>query len=64
MAPATLVVSFLFKNVRTLRSINTVGCILFVIYGLLIQAYPVVIANFIIAVTNIYYLLKRKISNS
>jgi uncharacterized protein with PQ loop repeat len=58
MAPATLVVSFFFKNIRILRSINTVGCILFVAYGLLISAYPVVVANLIIAVTNVYYLTK------
>jgi uncharacterized protein with PQ loop repeat len=59
MAPAMLVVSFFFKNVRTLRSLNTVGCVLFFVYGLLIQAYPVVVANAIIAITNIYHLIKR-----
>jgi uncharacterized protein with PQ loop repeat len=58
MAPAALVASFFFKNVATLRCVNTVGCILFIAYGLLISAYPVVVANLIIALTNVYHLMR------
>jgi uncharacterized protein with PQ loop repeat len=64
MAPAALVASFFFKNVVTLRCVNTVGCILFIVYGALISAYPVIIANAIIALTNIYYLTRRKVRES
>jgi hypothetical protein len=57
LAPVALVISFFFKNMVKLRCINTVGCILFIIYGCFIQAYPVVVANAIITLTNLYYLL-------
>ncbi|MDR0567108.1 MAG: hypothetical protein LBG47_08770 [Prevotellaceae bacterium] len=64
LAPAVLVASFFFKNVATLRCVNTVGCILFIAYGLLIAAYPVAIANAIIAIANGYHLTRRKARKS
>lgn len=60
LAPVCLVVSFLFKNVTKLRIVNSVGSLLFVTYGLLIGAYPVVVANAIIVGINIYHLLFEK----
>ena len=56
LAPAFLVLSFLFKNMVKLRLINSVGCLFFVVYGFLIAAYPIVIANTIIIGINMYYL--------
>jgi len=46
------------KEIFKLRFINLMGCILFVIYGLIIGAYPVAIANAIIVFINLYYLYK------
>ena len=63
LAPAFLVLSFLFKDVFKLRLINSVGCVFFIIYGFLISAYPVVIANAIIVGINLYYLLFKKKSS-
>lgn len=60
LAPACLVVSFLFKSVTKLRIANSVGCLLFIAYGLLIEAYPVVIANVVIVAINIYHLFLKK----
>ena len=57
LASAFLVLSFLFKNTVKLRIITSVGCMFFVIYGLFIPAYPIVIANAIIIGINIYHLL-------
>ncbi|MDR1698675.1 MAG: hypothetical protein LBR75_02470, partial [Prevotellaceae bacterium] len=57
LAPAFLVLSFLFKDVVKLRLINSIGCLFFIIYGLLISAYPVVIANGIIVGINVYQLI-------
>ncbi len=54
LAPAFLVLSFLFKDVTKLRLVNSVGCVFFIIYGLLISAYPVVIANSVVIGVNIY----------
>ena len=66
LAPAFLVLSFLFKDIFKLRLINSVGCVCFIIYGILISAYPVVIANAIIVCINMYHLFfsKKKISES
>jgi len=53
------------KDIFKLRFINLMGCVLFVIYGLIIEAYPVAIANAIIVFINLYYLYKlyREASN-
>ncbi|MDR1226681.1 MAG: hypothetical protein LBK47_07260 [Prevotellaceae bacterium] len=60
LAPAFLVLSFLFKDVIKLRLINTIGCTLFIIYGMFISAYPVVIANAFIVIINLYHLVTSK----
>ncbi|EGV42577.1 uroporphyrinogen decarboxylase [Bizionia argentinensis JUB59] len=60
-AMAGLLISFTMKDVRKLRIINTIGCILFVIYGFMLQtAWPVIISNGAIALINLYYLLIKK----
>jgi len=63
LAPAFLVLSFLFKDMVKLRLINSVGCVFFIIYGFLISAYPVVIANAIVVGINIYHLFFAKKQN-
>ena len=60
LAPVALVVSFFFKNMKVLRWVNTVGCLLFVAYGVGVSAWPVVAANVIISLTNLYYLFFSK----
>ncbi len=60
LAPVALVISFFFKNMKILRWVNTVGCLLFVAYGVGVGAWPVVVANVIISITNLYYLFFAK----
>ena len=60
LAMALLVLSFLFKNVVKLRVINTVACLFFVVYGLLLKAYPIAISNAIIIGINLYHLFFNK----
>ncbi|MDR1679454.1 MAG: YgjV family protein [Prevotellaceae bacterium] len=60
LAPAFLVLSFLCKDMFKLRLINTIGCVFFIAYGLLLPAYPVAIANAIIVGINIYQLFFSK----
>lgn len=55
-----VLVSFLMKSIRTLRTVNTIGCILFIIYGSLIDSIPVIITNAAIVSINGYYLFLRK----
>ena len=38
-------VSFLFKSIVHLRVVNSIGAILFVIYSVIIAAYPVALLN-------------------
>jgi hypothetical protein len=60
LAMTVLLVSFMMKNVTKLRIINSVGCLFFVVYGLLISQYPIVITNLAIILINFYYLFLKK----
>ncbi len=56
-----VLVSFLMRNIKKLRLINTVGCVAFVIYGVLLNcSLPIIITNTAIAGINFYYLFLRK----
>ena len=51
-----IVISLTMTSIVKLRIINSIGCLLFVIYGLNVKAYPVVISNALIIMINIYNL--------
>lgn len=61
-AMATVLVSFLMKNVNNLRMVNSVGCLLFVFYGFMLNpmSYPIIITNTAIFLINLYYLVLKK----
>ncbi len=59
LASIVVLISFIMKDIKTLRIINCVGCTLFVAYGLLLFSIPIIITNVAIVGINIYYLLKR-----
>ena len=60
LAMTVLLISFMMKNVIKLRIINSVGCLFFVIYGVMISQYPIVVTNLAIILINLYYLLLKK----
>ena len=60
LAMTVLLISFMMKNVIKLRIINSVGCLFFVIYGVMISQYPIVITNLAIILINLYYLILKK----
>ncbi|MCF6182062.1 uroporphyrinogen decarboxylase [Lutibacter sp.] len=62
LASLALIISFMMKNVNTLRVINSIGAILFVVYGYMLNiSWPIIITNGFILMANIYYLtVKRK----
>jgi uncharacterized protein with PQ loop repeat len=61
LAMVILVISFLPKNLKWIRIINFIGCVVFVLYGILLGwKYPLIISNGIIAIIQIYHLLKSK----
>lgn len=61
LAMALLLISFLMKDVKKLRIINSLGCAFFVAYGfLLVTSWPIIITNSAIISINLYYLILRK----
>ncbi|MDR3273040.1 MAG: uroporphyrinogen decarboxylase [Flavobacteriaceae bacterium] len=59
-ASVFLIISFLINDIKNLRFINLIGCILFVIYGIAIgkAGIPVMIPNAILCFIQIYHLYK------
>ena len=60
LASLILMISFLMKNINTLRIINSVGALFFIAYGImLVTSWPIIITNTFILGVNIYYLMKH-----
>ena len=59
---AAVLISFLMKDLSKLRLVNSVGCLLFVVYGFMLTplSKPVIITNIAILGINLYYLLIKK----
>lgn len=64
LASIVLMISFVMKNIRNLRLINSVGAILFVVYGFMLKtSWPIIITNVFILGVNVIYLTKNYISS-
>ncbi len=60
-ATIVLLISFTMNRILNLRIINSIACLLFVVYGILLStSWPIIISNSFIFLINIYYLLKKK----
>jgi hypothetical protein len=57
-ASILVAVSLMMSSILKLRIINLVGAVLFSLYGLVIQAYPVAAVNFFIVLIDLYYLIE------
>ena len=61
LAMLFLLVSFLMKDIRRLRTLNTLACALFVAYGFILDiSWPIIISNSAIFGINLYYLFFKK----
>jgi len=61
LASLVLIISFMMKNVNTLRIVNSVGALLFVAYGIMLTiSWPIIITNGFILLLNVYYLTKKE----
>lgn len=60
MATFFVATSFLFKSIVHLRIVNSIGDVLFVIYGLIIATYPVALLNAFLVLVNLYQLYRLK----
>ena len=59
-ASAVVMASFLLGDMKRLRIVNTMGCLLFVAYGALLKEWPIIITNVFIVLVNAYYLFVKK----
>lgn len=60
LASAGVLTSFLMKDIRTLRIINSIGCGFFIAYGFMLQtSWPIIITNVAIVIINFYYLVGK-----
>lgn len=58
-AMVLVAISIMMNNMKLLRILNMAGAIVFIVYGLLIVSWPVVILNAFLALVNFYYLFKK-----
>jgi hypothetical protein len=64
LASLVLMISFMMKNLNTLRIINSAGAFLFVVYGYMLAiSWPIIITNTFILGVNLYYLRKHYQNN-
>jgi len=65
LASIAVLISFTMKDLRNLRMINGVGCLLFVLYGCLMPTLrvglPIIITNVAIFGINIYHLTRKNV---
>ena len=57
-ASVLLAISLLVNNDLKFRWLNTWGCLAFIIYGILINAFPIILTNSILLLINGYHLIK------
>jgi hypothetical protein len=60
LASIVIMISFLMKKIITLRIINLIGGILFIVYGILLSmSIPIIVTNSFVVGVNFYYLVKH-----
>ena len=61
LASVFIILRFIVKDIQKLRIINLIGCICFVIYGVLSveKLWPVIIPNAIICIVQVYHLINK-----
>lgn len=57
-ASVLLAVSLIINNDLKFRWINSLGCTFFILYGILIAAFPIILTNSILLLINVIYLVK------
>jgi hypothetical protein len=59
IASAIVLSSFLIKDIKKLRIVNSIGCAFFILYGLLLGSNSIIITNVGIVFINIWYLTRK-----
>lgn len=63
IATAITVSSFLFNEIRTVRFVNFIGCLVWLIYGGIQSDLPIILVNSIIATIHIISFIKAESKN-
>ena len=63
LATIFVLLSFLFNEPKRIRIVNIIGAILFVVYGLLLNAVSVWLLNGALIGIHIYYLFKSEVNH-
>lgn len=53
-----ILVSFMFKKEKTIRTVNGIGSLIYIVYGTLIKAPSVIVLNIAMVLVQLYYLKK------
>ena len=62
IASLGVLISFLMKDIKKLRIINTIGCCFFIWYGVMLNfSIPIIVTNFVIVLINTYYLINPRV---
>lgn len=64
LAMILVISSFVFKDIIKLRIVNLVGAIVFITYGFMLNAWPIIATNLIIIIIQIYHLFKPKLTTN
>lgn len=59
LASVIVLISFIVSNMRLLRFLNNIGCVLFLVYAYHHDRYPLIFLNAIIIIVNFYYIFKK-----
>lgn len=59
LAGIVVLLSFIPKDIKYIRIINIIGCILFVIYGIGINSISIWLTNGILGVIHVYRLIRK-----
>jgi hypothetical protein len=60
LAPVFIVLSMMQSNVKKIRLLMIAGCVVFVVYGVLVEAWPVTIANLMIGSVTLFYFIRAR----
>ena len=60
LAMALTMLSFAFSDMEVLRRVNLLGCLAWIVYGLLMSSNPIIFTNVAIASVHIFSIYKAK----
>jgi uncharacterized protein with PQ loop repeat len=60
VATILIIISFIFRDIYKLRLFSMIGAFLWIVYGIMANAYPIIILNVVVAIIQVYWLNRIK----